>query len=180
MIPTRWRSPVPGELVCRDRDTDGPAPKDKVWLPTGVHPGAFGVRRRHHTHEGVDLYVPEGTAVTAVEDGRVVAIEWFTGPTAGSPWWLDTQAVLVEGASGVVLYGEIVPTVRADDVIRAGEAVGWVRRVLRHDKGRPVSMLHLELHEPGTRRSWEWGVGEPQPSSLRDPTNFLRNATPSR
>ncbi len=36
-----------------------------------------------------------------MEAGVVVGVEDFTGPAAGSPWWLPTKAVLVEGASGV-------------------------------------------------------------------------------
>ncbi len=77
-------------------------------IPLKPHPGAFGVLRKHHTHEGVDLYATEGEAVYAVEKGVVIAVEDFTGPKAGSPWWLDTQSVLIEGAVGVVCYGELI------------------------------------------------------------------------
>src|SRR6185369_11326283 len=80
-------------------------------VPLPPHPGAFAAVRAHHVHEGVDLYCPEGTCVTAVEAGEVVAIVAFTGPRAGSPFWLDTDAVLVEGPTGVVVYGELAPSV---------------------------------------------------------------------
>jgi murein DD-endopeptidase MepM/ murein hydrolase activator NlpD len=145
-------------------------------LPFGAHPGAFGVVRKHHIHEGVDLYCPSGTEVRAVEDGVVVAVLPFTGGKAGLPWWLDTDAVLVEGASGVVLYGEVVPAVKVGESLAVGDLVGWVARVLRNDKGRPTSMLHLELHVPGTRTLVEWYADKPRPPSLCDPTLMLQSS----
>lgn len=138
----------------------------------GQHPGAFGARRKHHTHEGVDLYAPEGTPVFAVEAGVVTAVKPFTGPHAGLPWWEDTWAVWVEGDSGVVLYGEITPTVVVGKHVGAGECVGQVMRVLRKDKGRPTSMLHLELHQAGSVAAPEW-LGLERPATLRDPTSLL-------
>lgn len=141
-------------------------------LPDG--PGAFGAVRRHDVHTGVDLYCPEGTEVIAVEAGVVVAVLPFTGPRADSPWWEDTDAVLVEGASGVVLYGELGPAVAVGDRCRAGDLLGHVVRVLRRDKGRPVAMLHLELYAPGAREPVWWLLGDDRPGPLRDPTPLLR------
>ena len=131
-------------------------PEGLTGLPLRPHPGAFGVQRQHHVHEGVDLYCEPGTPVFAVEAGVVVRVMPFTGPRAGLPWWLDTQAVMVEGPSGVVLYGEIEASVAEGAYVEGGQQLGQVTRVLRHDKGRPLSMLHLELHEPGTRSAPEW------------------------
>jgi hypothetical protein len=143
----------------------------------GMHPGAFGTMRRHHVHEGVDLYCAEGTMVSVVERGTVVAIEHFTGARSNppSPWWLDTKAVLVEGQSGVVLYGEVEPCpgLIVGAHLECGQVLGRVVRVLRHDKGRPVSMLHIELHTQGTRCSRPWSREREPPDSLRDPTLFL-------
>jgi murein DD-endopeptidase MepM/ murein hydrolase activator NlpD len=137
------------------------------------HPGAFGVVRTHHIHEGVDLYCAAGTPVSAVEAGVVVAVVPFTGPAAGSPWWLDTQAVLVEGESGVVLYGEISAETEVGATVDAGQRIGQVVRVLRNDKGRPTAMLHLELHVAGTRNSFGWPLSGPCPATLQDPTPKL-------
>ncbi len=109
----------------------------------------------------------------AVEAGVVVAVLPFTGEIAALPWWLDTHVVLVEGASGVVAYGEVLPSVVAGATLRAGERLGQVKRVLRNDKGRPTAMLHLELHAPGTRECPEWTESSGRPASLRDPTPFL-------
>lgn len=140
----------------------------------GSHPGAFGVQRKHHVHEGIDLYAPEGTPVCAVEEGVVVAVMPFTGPAAGLPWWLDTDVVLVEGVSGVVAYGEIKSAVTIGQPVTARQLLGHVVRVLRHDKGRPTCMLHLELHTAGTRETPPWDVLECRPASLLDPTPFLQ------
>lgn len=155
-------------------------PVEALHIPTGDHPGAYGAQRKHEIHTGVDLYVADGSPVCAVEDGTVVGVEWFTGPQSDppSPWWLPTQAVLVEGGSGVVLYGEIITSLAPGTKLNAGDAVGYVRRVLRNDKGLPTSMLHLELHRHGTRASSHpWTLLHPCPESLMDPTPFLVQAT---
>jgi hypothetical protein len=154
-------------------------PEDATGIPVGdEHPGAFGYRRKMHTHEGVDLYCPEGTEVYPVEDGIVVGVLPFTGPHAGSSWWRDTYAVLVEGASGVVVYGEIIPDVQEGDLVNPAILLGKVTQVLTKDKGRPMTMLHLELHEAGTRDVYEWEAGGERPESLRDPTPFLQAIPP--
>jgi murein DD-endopeptidase MepM/ murein hydrolase activator NlpD len=170
-----WHCPVPFKLLpTTNRDESVCA--DQTPLPLAPHPGAFGVKRKHHTHEGVDLYCPVGTKVSAVEPGEVVAVITFTGPNADppSPWWLETFAVLVEGRSGVVVYGEIMYDLEiwmGKRVVR-GETIGVVRQVLTKDKGYPMSMLHLELHVPGTRNAFDW-VDE-RPPSLLDPTPYLK------
>ena len=156
-----WRWPLPG---C------------SVPVPT-TEQGAFAAVRTHDTHTGVDLYCDVGQTVTAVEDGQVVAVTQFTGG-AESPWWNDTWAVMVEGASGVVTYGEITPLVQEGVVVRAGDPVGTVLRVLKKDKGRPTSMLHLELYTHGTR-AHPWWRGDTQPPELLDPTDALLRCHPS-
>lgn len=145
-------------------------------VPEAPEPGAFGAQRRHDVHTGVDLYAEPGALVVAVEDGVVVAVEDFTGPRAGSPWWHDTRALLVEGPSGVVLYGELDPTVEVGDAVKRGAVLGRVRTVLRRDKGLPMTMLHLELYAPGARASVWWRLGEPHPDALHDPTGRLVEA----
>jgi murein DD-endopeptidase MepM/ murein hydrolase activator NlpD len=158
--------------------------KSCTGLPARPHPGAFAARRRHDTHTGVDLYCREGEPVLAVEDGVVVNIEPFTGPSAGSPWWNDTQAVLVEGASGVVGYGEIVPSpgLAVGRRVLRGEPVGRVAVVLKEGKerqdvpGHSRAMLHVELYRHGTRRAVVWGLDEGRPEGLLDPTPLLLRA----
>lgn len=143
-------------------------------------PASFGHVRKHHIHEGVDLHVnwPEG--VFAVEPGHVVWKGWFTGPGAGSPWWLPTMAVMVKGESGIVVYGELdqhlLPDMNED--LDTGSYIGHIARVLRNDKGAPTHMLHLELRKPGYTELFDWKLGDPKPDWLLDPTPFLLRAKP--
>jgi murein DD-endopeptidase MepM/ murein hydrolase activator NlpD len=174
-----WLSPVPFELLpTADSESFRSMAAHQTGLPLPPHPGAFGVRRKHHTHEGVDLYVPEGTPISAVEEGEVVAVKPFTGPGAGPglSHWLDTRAVFVEGPSGVVVYGELDPCVTVGAHIAAGALVGHAKTVLAKDKGRPRCMLHLELHSAGSRVAPEWLDHDERPAVLRDPTPFLLRA----
>lgn len=172
----RWISPLPLKLIpTHDPLSFQTMPSGSTGLPLPPHPGAFGVVRTHHTHEGVDLYAPEGTPVKAVEAGVVVRIEWFTGPRADFPWWNDTQAIFIEGASGVVVYGELLADVACVEGARVlpGDLLGRLVPVLRQDKGRPMTMLHLELHTHGARSAPAW-EGR-RPVSLLDPTpNLLK------
>lgn len=152
-----------------------PLKGDKIMLPDAK--GSFGYTRKNHTHEGVDLYGYEGQEVYAVEDGVVVGLEWFTGEKCAhspSPWWNNTQALLVKGASGVVLYGEISVTKSIGDTVFVGEVIGSLVRVLKKDKGRPTTMLHIELHESSCIKSEAWDGMKPK--TLRDPTKCLESA----
>jgi len=141
-----------------------------------VHPGAFGVERHQHIHTGVDLYAPYGCPVCAMETGKIIKIDWFTGPSIEMPWWNDTRAVYIEGETGVFNYGEIqeYSNLRVGDIIEQGIYFGYVVTVLKKYKGRPMSMLHLELYDHGYTDTWgEWKIGSPKPEHLQDPTIFL-------
>ena len=84
-----------------------PLPGCEMILHGKPHPGGFGSIRKHDIHTGVDIYCEQEQQVVAVEDGEVVLIENFTGENASppSPWWKETKAILIEGISGVVVYG---------------------------------------------------------------------------
>jgi len=56
--------------------------------------------------------------------------------------------------------------------------LGTVVQVLKEDKGRPMSMLHLELHEKGTMDALPWPLEGPKPSTLLDPTVYLLDCQP--
>lgn len=133
--------------------------------------GTFGAVRKHDIHTGIDLYCKPGTRVFAIEDGVIVSIEDFTGQNAGSPWWNDTKAVLVEGKHGVICYGEIEPTLGlyVGYNLKEGMIVGRVLKVLKKNKGKPMSMLHLELYKHGTTKTVWWQHGQPKPDELLDP-----------
>jgi hypothetical protein len=142
---------------------------------TPPHPqGLFGAVRKHDIHTGIDLYCLPGEQVLAIEDGVVVKVCAFTGPSAGFPWWNDTEAVLVEGETGVFLYGEINPCVRVGDILGAGNVLGNVKTVLKADKGLPMTMLHLELYQHGYRGNGEvWELGKDKPEMLEDPSFLI-------
>lgn len=148
-----------------------------VELPLHPHVGAFGIRRRHDIHKGIDLYANVETKVTTVEDGTIVDICPFTGPKAGFPWWLDTMGIYIGGASGIVVYGEIQVNekLKIGDFIKQGDFIGTVSRVLIDDRGRPTSMLHLELHKNGHIHCGQWALNKEKPIGILDPTVHLNN-----
>jgi hypothetical protein len=158
-----------------------PLRREKKLLPVKDHPGAFGVVRKNHVHEGVDLYGEVGESVDAMETGIVVGLYQFTGEDVGSPWWNDTFCVLVAGESGVINYGEIHPWspdwVKVGDTIERGAQVGTLLSVLKKDKGKPMTMLHIERYVIGTKRHIDsWDLDKVWPAKLLDPTVLLRSA----
>lgn len=148
-----------------------PPLKTKISLPP--YEGQFGAIRKHDIHTGIDLYADVGTKVYAMESGTVVAVLDFTGLAAESPWWLDTKAVMVEGPSGVILYGEIETDLKPGDYVFEDDLIGSVLRVLKKDKGKPLAMLHLELYTVGTKEPVWWKLNESKPDNLLDPTNLI-------
>ena len=154
-------------------------------IPISGHAGAFLTKRKHHTHTGVDLYCDDGEPVYAVESGTVVGIEQFTGEAQQTPWWNDTECVLIEGASGVVCYGEITPHyMQVGKQIKQGDVIGNVKRVLKDGKERPdiaghsTSMLHMEIYKHGIYRAFEEvGDNKSDWNDLIDPTQLLINSS---
>lgn len=169
-----WKNPTPYRLIpTEDSESFKTMPAMATGLPLPPHPGAFGVRRKMHFHEGVDLYLPTSTPITAVEEGEVIEVRQFTGPELGQPWWHQTWAVWVQGPSGVVVYGEIAAHIKVGAAVHAGTLLGVVIPVLTKNKGRPMTMLHIELHSDGSKEAPEWLLDVPRPAVLRDPTPFL-------
>jgi hypothetical protein len=149
----------------------------EIGIPVGHHVGAFGTKRKNDVHTGVDLYCPAGEFVYSIEEGIVTLIEIFTGQNANSPWWNETYAVHIEGPSGVIVYGEISPFIHITigKKVLYKEPIGHVMKVLKNDKGRPMSMLHLELYKHGTRNSCVWRADKEKDGSLLDPTPLLKS-----
>lgn len=152
-----------------------------VGLPINAHPGAFGAVRKYDRHTGIDLYGHPGQLAMAMEPGEVVAVGAFTGPKAGTRWWLDTDYVLVRNnAGGFWLYGELLPAVRVGDLVLRGSKVGELTPVLPVEKHRPdipghsVTMLYLEryndLYTPDQPVA-DWIKS--RPNFLEDPTPYL-------
>ena len=139
------------------------------------HPGSYLFPRRFDVHSGIDLYAPMGAPVHAMEAGRVIRVAGYTGSSAGTPWWRDTRAVYVRGESGIIVYGEIQEFVKEGDEVAAGRVIACVVPVLKRWKGRPMSMLHLELYESEWIDTLSDGEnGELCHAHLKDPTGLFR------
>lgn len=86
------------------------------------------------------------------------------------------MAIFVTGESGVVIYGELLPTVKENDIVKIGQPIGNIKRVLKKDKGRPMSMLHLELRDSSYSEAYDlfdWQLNTKKPIWLLDPTTKL-------
>lgn len=154
---------------------------DCSGIPVFGHPGSFLYKRKHHIHTGVDLYTTDGALVYSVEDGIVVGKDHFTGDQDNSPWWENTECILIEGLSGVVCYGEIYTSIypKIGDVVKRGDCIAKVKRVLKGNKkkdviGHSTSMLHIELYPNGKYKPFEeTGPNAESIDILIDPTPYL-------
>lgn len=150
-------------------------------IPINYHPGAFGFCRKQSNHTGIDLYTDEYATVYAVEDGEIIGVENFTGPKDNSPWWLDTQCVLVYGNTGTICYGEITPLVD-HGFVRRGDKIGFVVPVLPEHKFRPDIpghsrfMLHLELYSGRQNYASKSWLSAKTDGFLLDPTPHILNS----
>jgi murein DD-endopeptidase MepM/ murein hydrolase activator NlpD len=182
---SKWKFPIPLKKLGSTSDSMSFKNIDitkEVEVPTDNHVGAFCVKRKYDIHRGVDLYCPVGTNVYAVEDGEIVDIRYWTGEFAQTPWWNDTWAVLVEGESGCVAYSELVPedNLKIGMKVKQQDLIGVIIAVLKKDKGRPISMLHLQIYKHGlTRGGYKTNMTEEdiEKTSI-DPTPFLLEAEP--
>ena len=121
-------------------------------------------------HPGIDLYCAEGQEVCAIEAGRVVHIENFTGPNATppSPWWNETWSILVESKSGALGYCELkpLPHIHEGMQIKEGDVIATIVPVLKRDKGNGTTMLHFEHYLPGTQHHVTWVLDAEKPVEL--------------
>lgn len=149
-------------------------------FPKPEEPGSFGAIRKYDCHTGVDLYCQFMQPVYAIESGLIKRVGHFTGPKVNTPWWNDTDFILIEGKSGCILYGEIQlpshfikPT--ENEYVDEGTLLGYVIPVLKKDKGRPMNMLHIELYEHGYDGDGVvWERRDPRPKQLQDITPLLK------
>lgn len=145
-------------------------------IPEKDHVGSFSSVRKHDIHTGIDLYTNKDEEVLSMADGIVEAISDFTGEAAGTPWWENTKAVVINHEFGFVLYGEITPEVNLGDFVKKGQIIGKVSTVLKKDKGRPMNMLHLEWYKTPVADGVFWTDISNPPASLLDPTELLKLA----
>lgn len=144
-------------------------------VPLPPHPGAYGVSRKHHIHEGIDLYGVVDEPVFTIQDGIIVDIVPFTGIHTDTPWWNDTQAVVIADNTGYWVYGELIPVAGryVGQQICEGEIVGRLVPVLKKDKGRPTTMLHLERWVGAYPYRYMWRLNTDGIPWLKDPTPEL-------
>lgn len=147
-----------------------------VDIPGHGHPGGFGTPRKFDVHTGIDLYCENNADVFAIESGTVAAIVGFTGPTAGSSWWNETDAIIIKSNKDgkYIVYGEVIARCSVGDEVEAGDFIGRVVTVLKKDKGLPMNMLHLEYYDTDFDLDpVVWNLNEPQPKSLLHPGPLL-------
>lgn len=151
--------------------------KCKIRIPKSTEPGSFGFVRHHFIHPGVDLYCNDGEPVYAIEDGIIANYGPFTGIGKNTPWWEDTDYICIKGDSGKLLYGSIVINKKllSQTHVKEGDLLGHVKRVIKVDRGRPTTMLHMELYNNKYSGTGEfWNFGQPRPYGLEDATVILR------
>lgn len=179
-----WLSPFPLELVaCASPDDWAKLGATQAMLALPPHSGAFGDARDKHFHEGVDLYAPAETPVLAVEDGTIIAVTPFSGSSTRKDYWRDMEAILVQGASGLIAYCEFSPlaSLQPAMTVRAGDPLGRLypagykfRKTAGKDEDHAHhAFLHLELHAAHVRSPTQWDAGKLKPATLFDPTPLL-------
>jgi 8-oxo-dGTP diphosphatase len=144
-------------------------PLYKVIIPD--EPGGFGSNRFIDIHSGGDLYCEKDEYIYAIEEGEVISIQNFTGYEE-SPWWCDTQCVVVKTKYGHILYGEISPIIKIGDKVLPGTHIGTSLPVLRKFKNRPCVMLHLEFYSDFSEPVI-WSKNEGRPVGLFDPSILI-------
>jgi hypothetical protein len=186
-----WLSPFPLELVaCASQDDWAKLGPHQAMVPLPPHSGAFGDARDRHFHEGIDLYAPADTPVLAVEDGTVIGVTPFSGSSTRKDYWRDMEAVLVQGASGLIAYCEFSPlaSLRPAMTVKAGDPVGKIyaagytfrKAADKHEDHAHHAFLHLELHAAHVRGPTKWDADKPKPATLFDPTPLLLFKTNQR
>lgn len=121
--------------------------ENEYEIPMGSHPGGFGFNRKFESHTGIDLYCKDGDEIQLLKSGVISDIGIFTGEKADSPWWEETYFIEVTTENEKIIYGEIYkPDKNIGEIVHSGDIIGKVKKVLKRDKGRPMSMLHLEYY----------------------------------
>jgi len=96
-------------------------------------------RRAWRMHTGVDLIVPEGTAVLAVQSGRVLRVDVIAG--------YGLTVLIDHGAGWSILYAHLLEaSVRPGETVLAAQPLGLVGE----SGNASTPHLHLELrqHQP--------------------------------
>lgn len=135
--------------------------------------GKFGVIRKYDIHTGIDLYCENNDHVYAMESGIVKKNQPFTGTDVGSPWWENTNYVGVLGDSGYIVYGEITSDLKEGSLVNKGDIIGNVKQVLKTNKGKPQSMLHLEYYKNYIEDPIVWNLNAEKHQDLLNPESLF-------
>lgn len=149
-------------------------PLKEYDLPSLESQNCFGAKRKHDYHTGVDLFCEENDEVYSMYDGIVTSVIEFTGYSE-SPWWNDTLAVMVyhPEIQKTFLYGEILTKIKVGRTVKAGQEIGRVKTVLKKDKGKPMTMLHMECYKGLQNNAVWWYHDKKCPNNLEDITKYL-------
>jgi len=149
-------------------------PISNYTLPSLDSENYFGAKRKHDHHTGVDLFCQENEEVYSMYDGVVTSVIEFTG-FSESPWWNDTQAVMIyhPEIQKTFLYGEVLTKIKPGRTVKAGQEIGRVKTVLKKDKGKPMTMLHMECYKGLQTKAVWWYHDTECPKNLEDITKYL-------
>lgn len=171
-------------------DWDIKLPKWPIFMPQYNETGSFGAIRDDKIHTGVDLYCSDSSCVHPVEPGEIVDIGMFTNDSVATPWFNNTQYVMIKGNSGYVLYGGI----EVDSDLEIGDYIdgdgcrclsdmcfGTVKSIFK-DKNQQTkirnyssSRLHIELYKKQPKNPITWLLNTPRDNNLLDPTPYIWN-----
>lgn len=149
-------------------------PLKEYDLPSLESQNCFAAKRKHDYHTGVDLFCEENDEVYSMYDGIVTSVIEFTGYSE-SPWWNDTLAVMIyhPEIQKTFLYGEILTKIKVGRTVKAGQEIGRVKTVLKKDKGKPMTMLHMECYKGLQNNAVWWYHDKKCPNNLEDITKYL-------
>lgn len=149
-------------------------PLKEYNLPSLDSQNCFGAKRKHDFHTGVDLFCQEHEGVYSMYDGVVTNVIEFTG-FSESPWWNDTLAVMIyhPDKQKTFLYGEVETNLKPGKVVKAGDLIAKVKKVLKKDKGKPTTMLHMECYKGLQTSAVWWYHNQKCPNNLEDITKYL-------
>lgn len=171
-----------------------PVEDKTVPLPADNTRGGFLEDRGDRIHCGIDIHVPEGSKVFAIEKGVVINSSLFTSPTLVS-YWFDTYQLIIKASSGrFYRYAELgAPIVQRGQHIKAGVLIGHVGQVLNPmmvSNESPMytkqlikegknTMLHLEMYDIEPIQSplymgGNWFDKTLLPDGLINPYNILK------
>jgi murein DD-endopeptidase MepM/ murein hydrolase activator NlpD len=149
--------------------------KDSSGKTYGNGSRRFGAKRpdepdpaeERRWHCGVDLGGKPGDMVVACQSGTVVELQSFH---------LGTWALMIQNDEhGLVFsYNEVAKGSWAEFGVGKGSRVSGGQPIARVGlMGKNSSMLHFEIYQTGTRRTYSWPQGSSRPEKLRDPTKYL-------